>query len=648
MKKYNLLSTVAGVLALISLSANAANVLVIGGEGDSHVGVKAELEAKGHTVTIQSGTSGPGDLTGFQQVWDMRYSTALSAADKAKYDDFLKNRGYLYLSGEHAGFAVRNNSISEFTSTLGGGTISVGGSPSNGQSGNGTYFPNGETVDFAAAAEITNVGGTGRILASDNTGKATAMMWIGNAGDLGQAYNGTVVVIADINWTQSAFLDTNNRAFLQQLIAGIAAGTNAGTISNAGNGAGGGNQGPTVVSTAPGPDVITIVSTRGTTTTNTQTTRGVTNTVIATSYTPTKRDAILSVNRNITATATTPVTTTVTRTTPITTVTTTTPTTIQTMSDNTTNTVVGTPVAVTTTTNEVITTPTTANEIIVASEDNIFTTRIDQMKKLDKINTLQNENSLADPLSRNKIIKDKIVNRNEPTKQSQVYVTGYSSRSGTQDTYKYTTNMIGIGYEQKYTDSLLFGLQLNASTTDLKGDASGGELRKYAIDFFALKSYEDWLLKTNFGISYNEFESYHFMRGLNLSNMAETSGSDVWLVNRVYTPDTYGFRPFAGIKFEYDYRKSVFESGSELTAVNHATRKDFMTSGHMGLRYEQEIVDDLTAVAEGTLESNKTKSIFAGFNYIFDPSTSLMLKYAIQEKENVLNNIIGAQIRIAF
>jgi hypothetical protein len=189
---------------------------------------------------------------------------------------------------------------------------------------------------------------------------------------------------------------------------------------------------------------------------------------------------------------------------------------------------------------------------------------------------------------------------------------------------------------------------LNIGTTDLRGDASGGELRKYSIDFFALKTYEDWLLKTNLGTAYNEFETHHFMRGLNLSNMAETSGYDAWFVNRVYTPDTYGFRPFAGIKLEYDYRKNIFESGSSVTAVNHAVRKDFVTSGHGGLRFEHELVDDLTAIVEGVLETSKTKTVFGGFNYSFDPSASVMLKYAIQEKESLINNIVGAQIRIVF
>jgi hypothetical protein len=420
------------------------------------------------------------------------------------------------------------------------------------------------------------------------------------------------------------------------------------TLATPAEGAAAGNPTPTVVSTTAGPDTVSSSSARGVTTTTTTSTRETTSAVATTTLTPTRQEQILSVNRNITTVATTPITTVVRNTTPITTTTVTTPTTIQTWSDGSTTTVNGTPVTTTSVVNEILTATSTTNEVITTADNRAFTTRIDQLAKLDKISTLQNENSLADPLSRNKVANDKITNRSDPIKQSQVYVTGYSLRSGTKDTYKYTTNVFGIGYEEKYNDSLLLGGQLNIGTTDLRGDASGGELRKYSIDFFALKTYEDWLLKTNLGTAYNEFETHHFMRELNLSNMAETSGHDVWFVNRVYTPDAYGFRPFAGLKFEYDYRKNIFESGSSVTAVNHVARKDFTTSGHGGLRFEQELVEDLTAVVEGVLETSKTKTIFGGFNYSFDPSASIILKYAVQEKENVVNNIIGAQIRIVF
>ncbi len=228
--------TFLSVLFLATTAYAQDNVLIIGGEGDSNVAVQNELTAAGHTWTYT--TTHPGDLTGYQQVWDMRINNAISAADAALYDTFLQNNGFLYLSGENSGFATRNNSISSFVSTLGVGTVTVSGSASNTQTANTTYFPNGETVTYAVAAGIDNTGGTGRVLTSDANNGVTAMMWIGNAGDFGSGYNGTVIVVADINWSQTGFYSATNELFLRQLIAGVAAGTTSGTISNTGTGVG--------------------------------------------------------------------------------------------------------------------------------------------------------------------------------------------------------------------------------------------------------------------------------------------------------------------------------------------------------------------------------------------------------------------------
>jgi hypothetical protein len=253
----------ATITMLMSLSVWAGdNVLIVGSYGDAGTSIRTELEAVGHTVTNVN--SLPADLSNINQIWDLRINAAISVEDQTAYDTFLQNSGYLYLAGENAGFATRNNSISAFTSTLGGGTISVGGSPSNAQIGNNLYFTDGSTVSFIAAARIDNTGGTGRVLASDANGNATAMIWIGNAGDLAGSYNGTVVVIADINWTQGNFYDAANERFLEELIAGIVAGTTSGTISGTGTGTGiGGGGAPTVVSTSPGTDIVASTSTVG-------------------------------------------------------------------------------------------------------------------------------------------------------------------------------------------------------------------------------------------------------------------------------------------------------------------------------------------------------------------------------------------------
>ena len=244
------------MLSFVGAIALADNVLIVGEFGDAGDNIKAELETANHTVTKVS--SLPTDISSINQIWDLRILSAISSVETTTYSEFLKDSGYLYLAGENSGFAIRNNSISAFTSTLGGGAVSVGGSPSNTQDGSDSYFGSGTTVEFAAAATITNTGGTGRALSSDTSGNATAMIWIGNAGDLSSEYNGTVVVVADINWTQTNYYDASNAEFLQELIDGVVAGTVTGTIDGSGTGTSVGSGGaPTVTGTAPGTPIVT-------------------------------------------------------------------------------------------------------------------------------------------------------------------------------------------------------------------------------------------------------------------------------------------------------------------------------------------------------------------------------------------------------
>ena len=307
-----------------STAALADDVLIVGSYGDAGTQMKSELEAAGHTVTEAS--SLPADISNIEQIWDLRINNAISNADQAIYDTFLQNSGYLYLAGENSSFATRNNSISAFTSTLGGGAVSVGGSPSNAQDANSTYFSSDTSVDFIAAATITNTGGTGRVLASDSNGNPTGMIWIGNAGDFSSEYNGTVVVIADINWTQSNYYDANNRVFLQELIGGVVAGTVEGTITESGNGGdsnigGGAPAAPTVTGTAPGTPIVVVTTAPG----------GTVTTIVT-------NNAVSETTTEQTVETTTTTTTTVTTNT----TTCTTPTTVTTYSDNSTTTANGT------------------------------------------------------------------------------------------------------------------------------------------------------------------------------------------------------------------------------------------------------------------------------------------------------------------
>lgn len=226
------------VALLFSLPVLADNVLVVhqnyNGSGQN---IGARLAAAGHTVTYT--TADPTSLAGYQQVWDVRYSVAISGSLATLYDNFIKNSGYIYLTAENPGCcAVRNNSVAAFISNAGGGATTIGGSA--GQTSNTlnvvntAYMTNGITVTFAAGSNIVNSQGTW--LFKDSAGKVGGMMWVGNAGNLGQGYNGTILVVSDINWTDNTYYTANNQTAVDNIIAGVVAGTVGGTISASGTG----------------------------------------------------------------------------------------------------------------------------------------------------------------------------------------------------------------------------------------------------------------------------------------------------------------------------------------------------------------------------------------------------------------------------
>lgn len=227
------------IIGMLSVPpARADNVLIV---HQNYSGVNTNignrLIAAGHTVTYT--TSDPTNLTGYKQVWDLRYNVAVSGSLATLYDNFLKNSGFLYLTTENPGCcAVRNNSVATFISNAGGGATTIGGTAGSTSNTlnvmNTTYMTPGTVVTFAAGSAILNSNGTW--LFKDASGKVGGMVWIGNAGDLGASYTGTIMVVSDINWTDNTYFNANNLVAVDDLIEGVVAGTVSGTISATGTG----------------------------------------------------------------------------------------------------------------------------------------------------------------------------------------------------------------------------------------------------------------------------------------------------------------------------------------------------------------------------------------------------------------------------
>jgi hypothetical protein len=198
-----LLSSLISLLFFVS-TAWADSVLVIHQNyGGAHTNVGSRLTAEGHTVTYSTSTTLP-SISGYDQIWDMRYSYGYSTTEVTTLDNFVKNGGFLMMNGEHSGFASRNNSIASVVSAAGGGTLTFGDG-SNSYTVINTAFSNDTgTVTGAAGSSLTN--SQGQYVFKTSSGVIGGMIW--QSADLGSGYSGAIFVTADINMWDSSYGST--------------------------------------------------------------------------------------------------------------------------------------------------------------------------------------------------------------------------------------------------------------------------------------------------------------------------------------------------------------------------------------------------------------------------------------------------------
>lgn len=552
MKK--ILAAIVGLFTLTSVAFADNTLIVDTGYGGVATNVQNRLQASGHTVTITN--TAPTDLTGYQQVWDLRYATALTTSETTLYQTFITNGGFAYFVTENPGCCMdRNNSVAALVTSLGGGSTQIGpGWAGNVNSDmNTTYMTNGITVNYAAVAAIVN--SQGIPLISDSSGNVSGMSWIGRAGALSSGVTGTIVTVADINWLDNQRMvigsgastaQQQNVQALDDIINGIVAGTVGGTISSSGNGsaATNGNSGtpptpppPTVVSTIAGPNNITSTTTYGNATT--------TNVVV---------DSRTNQNKKITITrTTTPVTVT-----PFTNNVVTTPTTVTTYSDGSTTTSNGDPV-----------TSSTTGNVTNIGVSNVETAQVSAVGLSEATKFKSFNPFLVDALSS----KD----GGWITPSASYYKSTGSSKTGG----------IDLGFH-KTIENNSFGVALR-----MDGSASGGYLNSkadstsYTGTVYALTKQNYGWWKVAVGVNRNDYSSTVSIPQFGLINGTKMNQTNYYADIGAYAPSTImGIRPLAGIVINNSVIGDVRETGSPLLSTAPNTGSTVTTNPYFGGRYE--------------------------------------------------------------
>lgn len=198
-----LLSSLISLWLFVSV-AQADSVLVIHqnyGGAQSNIG--SQLTSEGHTVTYSTSTTLP-SITGYAQIWDVRYEYGYSASEVTTLSNFVQNGGFLMMNGENSGFATRNNAIASVVSAVGGGTLTFGSGSNSYTVINSTFTNDTGTVTGAAGSSLTN--SQGQYVFKTSSGVIGGMIW--QSADLGSGYSGAVFVTADINMWDSTYGST--------------------------------------------------------------------------------------------------------------------------------------------------------------------------------------------------------------------------------------------------------------------------------------------------------------------------------------------------------------------------------------------------------------------------------------------------------
>ena len=197
--------------------------------GNTHSKWKNRLEADSHNVT--SGTTLPSDVSSYEILIDLTYTSAISSANETKMETVLSNGGTVVLIGENSNsfFHNRNNSIQAvLRQWTGDNNITYSTTEYIGYDGDDEELSDTNILsslpgdwDFfnvAAAGVISNLGSGGEYIAKNSDGQIGVATWRGSA--LTSNYSsGVVIVITDINHASSStYYTTDNREFLTALI----------------------------------------------------------------------------------------------------------------------------------------------------------------------------------------------------------------------------------------------------------------------------------------------------------------------------------------------------------------------------------------------------------------------------------------------
>ena len=250
------------------------------------------------------------------------------------------------------------------------------------------------------------------------------------------------------------------------------------------------------------------------------------------------------------------------------------------------------------------TTDTLVNNVATTVDNASFSGRVDQMAYLNSLNK-----QLDRGLNMDAFRQDGATNGDVT-----MYVNATGANSSMGDGYNAKSQVYGLGIEKAIKPNWRLGAQYNRVHTAMDGTDSNTSQDKNHVGLFSVYTTEDDVkIVNNLGYANNDVKSSRTVENV-FNNSHSASGDNLWLNNRVYAPETKGFRPYAGVTVGKSTTGGYEERGSIQSARNVGKQTTDYTYGEAGVRYEKSI-DDFRLMGEvgRTTDSVTTGSVTVGY-----------------------------------
>ena len=295
----------------------------------------------------------------------------------------------------------------------------------------------------------------------------------------------------------------------------------------------------------------------------------------------------------------------------------------------------------TTTTSDSATTTdnTLVNNVATAVANDSFSGRVDQMSYLNNLNRQLDRGLNMDAFRQD--------GYTDQEKKITVYVNASGARSNIDNGYNAKSQIYGLGVEKEIKPNWRLGAQYNRVNTAMDGTDSKTAQDKNHVGVFSVYTAEnDVKIVNNLGYSNNAVKGNRTVENV-FNNSHSVNGENVWLNNRIYAPETKGFRPYAGVTVGRSTVGGYTEAGDIQSSRTVAKTTDNYTYGEAGVRYEKAI-DKFKLIGDVSATTDSVTTGSATVAYSPTKIGTIALTAATQHGNNINTNTVSLRGIIRF